>query len=128
MVASKRFSTVRTTSTGRIVYRRAIHYFSRQDVRRIMSAWANLDTDPIYGFLMIWTMVLELGVEVLKTNNELRAISRWAQVFQLFAATLMRVSIDFALEPLLFLWRVIRDAIGYEPTPEPTPEPPAPPI
>lgn len=93
-----------------------------------MFAWANLDTDPIYGFLMIWTMVLELGIEVLKTNNELRAISRWAQLFQLFAATLMQVSLDFALEPLLFVWRIIRDAIGYEPTTEPTPEPPAPPV
>jgi hypothetical protein len=109
-------SPPRTTTSGRIVYNRKIHYFSENDVKRLIYAWADLDRDPVGGALRVWELILRLLIKVLKTDDEKRVMSRWTQLLTAFAGALVEVSASTVLEPLQFIWALIRAAIAPDPT------------
>jgi len=105
-----------TTTSGRIVYNRKIHYFSENDVKRLIYAWADLDRDPVGGALRVWELILRLLIKVLKTDDEKRVMNRWTQLFTAFAGALVEVSASAALEPLQFIWALIHAVIAPDPT------------
>jgi len=116
-----------TTVTGRIVYDRERHPFSDRDVERIVTGWADLDTDPVMGILKILGLLMALAENTWRSYADSRILGFYAQLFFGFMAFIMSAYQRYAIDPMKEVWKLVLSLLGPAPSEEP-PESPQPPI
>lgn len=115
------------TVTGRIVYDRKRHPFSDRDVKRIVSGWADLDTDPVSGIFKILGLLIILAEDTWRSFVDSRILRLYAQLFTEFMAFMLSVYQRYAIDPIKEVWKLVLSLLGPPPSEEP-PEVPQPPI
>jgi len=96
-------------------------------VERIVTGWADLDTDPFMGILKIMGLLMALAEDTWRSYSDSRILGFYAQLFFGFMAHIMSAYRRYAIDPIKEVWKLVLSLLGPAPSEEP-PESPQPPI